>query len=150
MHKQPSVVRRGEGETLSVIGAGVRFLCGAEQTGHTWSLMETVVPRDMGPTAHHHGWDEAYYVLSGEIEFTVDGRPVRVGPGDFVYAPGGTTHAFRGASDEPARMLIFDAPAHAESFFKEIHREVRRMPQDLAKMPQIGERHGITFLPPAA
>jgi quercetin dioxygenase-like cupin family protein len=150
MDRQPSVVRLGEGETLSVIGAGVRFLCSAGQTGHAWSLMENSVPKDMGPGPHHHPWDEAYYVISGEIEFTVEGRAVQVGPGDFLYAPGGTVHAFRGVSDEPARMLIFDAPAHAESFFKDVHREVRDMPRDLEKMPVLGARHGITFLPPAA
>ncbi len=47
-------------------------------------------------------------------------------------------------------MLIFDAPAHAERFFKEIEQEVREMPRDLQKMPAIGARHGVTFLPPAA
>jgi hypothetical protein len=47
-------------------------------------------------------------------------------------------------------MLIFDAPAHAEAFFKDVDREVAEVSRDLAKILQIGERHGIRFLPPAA
>jgi uncharacterized RmlC-like cupin family protein len=73
-----------------------------------------------------------------------------VGSGDFLYVPGGTVHGFRGASETPARMLIFDAPAHAEGFFRDVEREVTEMPRDLAKVPVIGQRHGIEFLPPPA
>jgi quercetin dioxygenase-like cupin family protein len=145
-----SIVRREDGETLQVLGVGVRFICHAEDTNRAWSLMENVIPRDAGPPAHHHAWAEAYYLISGEVEFEIDGRKQRVRGGDFVLAPGGTVHGFRGVSDEPARMLIIDAPAHAEAFFENVHREVREMPRDLPKLPVIGESHGIHFLPPAA
>jgi quercetin dioxygenase-like cupin family protein len=147
MSEEPLVVKAGQGERLSVIGGEIRFLCRAEDTGKAWSLMETVIPQGMGPGPHHHPWDEAYYVLAGELDFHVDGRTERVRAGDFVYAPGGTVHAFSGASEEAARLLIFDAPAHAEKFFKEIEREVKRLPEDLSKMPAIGERHQVTFVP---
>jgi hypothetical protein len=42
-------------------------------------------------------------------------------------------------------MLIFDAPAHAEAFFRELHREVSEAPRDLPKLPAIGARHGVLF-----
>ena len=58
-------------------------------------------------------------MVEGEITFTLDGESRRVGSGDFVYAPSGTVHGFSGSSDSPARVLIFDAPAHAEAFFRE-------------------------------
>jgi quercetin dioxygenase-like cupin family protein len=147
MSEEPVVVKAGQGEALSVMGGEIRFLCRAEDTGKAWSLMETVIPKGMGPGPHHHPWDEAYYILSGEIDFQVDGRAERVRAGDFLYAPGGAVHAFSGVSDAPARMLIFDAPAHAEMFFKELEREVQTLPDDLRKMPAIGERHQVTFLP---
>jgi hypothetical protein len=52
--------------------------------------------------------------------------------GEFVYAPAGTEHAFHGVSDMPARLPIFDAPAHTEAFFREIDREIRDLPRDLS------------------
>jgi hypothetical protein len=54
-------------------------------------------------------------------------------------------NAFQGVSEQPARMLIFDAPAHAESFFRELEREIQEMPRDLAKAPEIGARHQVRF-----
>lgn len=143
---QVSIVRAGEGEALSVLGNEIRFLCGAEQTGKVWSLMETLIPRGAGAPPHHHPWDEAYYLLSGELDFQIGCETMRVGGGDFIYAPGGTPHAFFGVSDEPARMLIFDAPAHAETFFKDLGREVRKIPDDLPKLAALGGRHGVTFV----
>jgi hypothetical protein len=70
--------------------------------------------------------------------------------GDFIYAPAGTLHGFQGASSEPARVIIFDAPAHAESFFRDLEREVKELPRDLAKVPAIGARHQIRFRSPGA
>lgn len=143
-----SIVRQGEGETLKVLGVDLRFLCRAEDTNQAWSLMENVIPENAGPPAHRHPWDEAYFVIAGEVEFEIGGRRELVRAGEFVYAPGGTVHAFHGASKEPARMLIFDAPAHAESFFKDVDREVTAVPRDLPKLPTIGARHGLQFMPP--
>lgn len=147
MEKQPRTVKRDEGETMGVLGAQVRFLCPADATGRAWSLMEAVLPLHAGPPAHEHPWDEAYYVVEGEVRFTVDGKVQTVKAGDFIYAPGGTVHAFQGASEQPARMLVFDAPGHAEQFFRDVDREVRRIPDDLAKVPEIGARHRLRFLP---
>jgi hypothetical protein len=47
-------------------------------------------------------------------------------------------------------MLVFDAPAAAESFFRDAAAEVHVLPQDLRKIPAIGARHRIRFLPPGA
>src|SRR6266478_305789 len=80
-----------------------------------------------------------------EVEFQIGERRERVRAGDFIYAPGGAMHAFHGVSQVAARMLIFDVPAHAEAFFRELHREVTEVPRDLAKLPAIGARHGLLF-----
>ena len=148
MAKQTVLMKQGQGETLSVMGAQVRFLCEAEKTDRQWSLMEVTVPLRSGPPPHHHSWDEAYYIIEGEVRFSVNGREQLVKAGDFLYAPGGTVHGFQGASEKAARMLIFDAPAHAEAFFRDVEQEVREMPRDLGKVPQIGERHHIHFVRP--
>lgn len=142
------VRRRGEVQALRVLGTEIKFLCEGENTKKVWSLTECAAPRDAGPPPHHHAWDEAYYVLEGEVRFTVDGRDVVLGAGEFVHIPGGTVHGFQGASDAAARMLIFDTPANAAGFFRDAEREVRDIPADLPKVPAIGARYGIHFLPP--
>ena len=143
-----SIVRRHEGEALNAMGVGVRFMCRGEQTRNAWSLMECEIPKGFGPPPHDHPWDEAYFVTTGEVDFLVEGRRERVKAGEFVYAPAGSAHGFQGASEEPARMLVFDAPAHAEGFFKAVDREVHT-PDDFAKVPGLGARNGIHFMAPA-
>lgn len=139
------VVPSGTAKALAVLGVELRFLCRPEDTGGAWSLMENIIPRNAGPPPHHHNWAEAYYVTSGAVDFEIEGRPMRVSAGDFVYAPANTVHGFKGASDEPARMLVFDAPAHAAKFFEEVDQQVRTVPDDCGKIPSIGERNGIFF-----
>ena len=133
-------------QPLHVLGTEVRFLCEAHSTNNAWSLMEVTVPRDAGPPPHTHAWDEAYFITAGEVRFSVGEQSFTASGGDFVYTLGGTPHGFCGVSEQPARVLIFDAPAHAGSFFKRVSREVKDLPRDLPKVLDIGEATGIRFL----
>src|ERR1041385_2467152 len=45
MSKRTVVVKRGDAEQLRVMGAAVRFLCGADKTDRAWSVMEVELPR---------------------------------------------------------------------------------------------------------
>jgi len=116
MKKEAMIVKNGEGEELSVLGTKVRFLLEAAKTNHSFSLMEVELPKDQGPPPHDHPWDEAYYIVDGDVWFMVQNKEQVFSTGDFVYAPGGTLHSFRGAGEKPARVLVFDAPATAEGF----------------------------------
>ena len=141
-----TTVKFGQRQPLNVLGMPLTMLCEARDTGGAWSLFEEEVSLGMGPPPHRHDWDEAYYILNGEIDFVIDGDSVRSSAGDFNYLPRGTVHSFKGASEAPARVLIFASPAHGSEFFEEISREVRNVPADAAKIPEIGQRHGIEFM----
>jgi quercetin dioxygenase-like cupin family protein len=149
MSKEAVIMKKGEGEILSVLGADVRFLCEAAKTDRSFSLMEVTLPKDQGPPRHDHPWDEAYYVLEGQVRFQLGDEEKIFSGGDFIYAPGGMVHGFQGAGEQPARVLVFDAPATAEGFFRDVDHEVRSYPQDLVKIPEIGLRHNLRFQAPA-
>lgn len=140
------IVNAGKVPPLHVLGAQVRFLCEAQDTGNAWSLMEVTLPLGSGPPPHKHDWDEAYFVMAGEVEFVLGSERFTARSGDFVYTPGGVVHGFSGLSSEPAHLLIFDAPAHAGSFFKRVDREVKELPRDLPKVMDIGRDTGINFI----
>ena len=75
-------------------------------------FVSTFPPLGGGPPAHHHdAYDEAFYVLNGEMEFRVDGATARVPTGSMAWVPRGATHSFRNPSPEPARMLVVTTPA---------------------------------------
>jgi quercetin dioxygenase-like cupin family protein len=141
-----SIVNSRNVTPLHVLGTQVRFLCEAQETGNAWSLMEVTLPLGSGPPPHKHTWDEAYFVMAGEVQFTLGDEVFAARAGDFVYTPGGVVHGFNGVSTEPARVLIFDAPAHAGTFFKRVDDEVQELPRDLPKVLEIGRRTGIDFV----
>src|SRR2546423_9362476 len=145
-----TIVRAGERTPLNVLGMPLTMLCESSETAGAWSLFEEQVPLGRGPPPHRHDWDEAYYILEGEIEFEIDGRPLKSAKGDFNYLPRNTVHGFKGSSAAPARVLIFAAPAHGSEFFHELNDEVRGVPEDLSKIPEIGQRHGIEFIAASA
>jgi mannose-6-phosphate isomerase-like protein (cupin superfamily) len=74
-------------------------------------FVSTFPPLGGGPPAHHHNsYDEAFYVLSGEMEFRVQGETARVPAGSMAWVPRGATHSFRNPCPEPARMLVVTTP----------------------------------------
>src|SRR3954467_15286541 len=108
----------GEGRAVAVVGDVYRFLATREDTGGRYALWEALVPPGGGPPPHVHSREEeGFYVLDGEITFTVNGERVGAKAGTFANMPVGTTHSFKNESDHPARMLISVAPAGLEQMF---------------------------------
>ena len=72
---------------------------------------------------------EFVFVLAGELEMTIAGEPVALGPGDAITFPATTDRTFRAASGQgPTQVLWVFAPA---------------LP-DTAGPPAEGERYGVT------
>ena len=64
-----------------------------------------------GPGPHYHERHaDSFYVLEGELEFTVDGEKVRAGPGTFVLVPPRVVHSFTNPGPGGARFLNVHAP----------------------------------------
>src|SRR3954470_6552780 len=106
------------GRTIAVVGDVYRFLATGEETNGKYALWEALVPPGGGPPPHVHSREEeGFYVLDGEITFTVDGERVVAKAGTFANMPVGTPHSFKNESDRPAKMLISVAPAVLEQMF---------------------------------
>ena len=59
---------------------------------------------------HDHTYEEAYFILSGEVEATLDGTRYRAGPGDVLWTGVGCVHAFANTGREPVRWLETFSP----------------------------------------
>ena len=65
---------------------------------------------------HRHPGEEIVYVLSGSLEYRLDGRPpVTVGPGEVLFIPDGTVHAVRNVGSENASELATYVVRNGES-----------------------------------
>jgi quercetin dioxygenase-like cupin family protein len=64
----------------------------------------------VGIALHDHTFEEGYFILSGEVEATLDGKVYRAGPGNVLWTGVGCVHAFRNVSETPVRWLETFAP----------------------------------------
>ena len=68
---------------------------------------------------HDHTFEEAYFILSGEVEATLDGERYLAKAGDVLWAGVGCVHAFANLSREPVRWLeTFSPQPPAENVFR--------------------------------
>lgn len=95
-----------------------KVLVRSEQSAGRLGVVESVMaPRSAGPPLHRHDFDEAFYVIDGELTFHLDGELVTVGAGALAFAPGGVTHAFANRGTAPAHYLMTITPAGFEREF---------------------------------
>jgi len=90
----------------------------SEQSGGEVSLMENVVPaRNPGPPLHKHDFDEAFYMLAGELIFQIEDELFTRGAGEIAFSPRNVPHALANHSDAEARYLLVCTPAGLERMF---------------------------------
>ena len=138
-----------EGKQLGIMGDP--FVCKAvgSDTDGGWSLFEaTVMPGSVVPEHRHEGFDEAFYVLEGELEMSLDGETVTATPGYFINVRRGSIHGYRNITSAPAKYLSWTHPAGIEHFYEEISTNVKSLPEDLGKVLSIAEKHRIQLMPP--
>ena len=94
------------------------ILLRSEQSGGHLSMVEIVVPaRSAGPPLHTHDFDEAFYMLAGELIFQIEDELFTRGAGEIAFAPRNVPHALANHSDAEARYLLVCTPAGLERMF---------------------------------
>src|SRR5258708_2057504 len=59
---------------------------------------------------HVHFYEEAFYILEGQVLVSIDGRNYQLGPGDYGIIQASVPHAWRGIGDQPVRWLEMLSP----------------------------------------
>ncbi len=90
----------------------------SEESDGVVSLVHNTVPANWpGPFLHRHDFDEAFYVLEGELVFQVEDELIVKRAGETAFAPRGVAHTLTNRSDAPARYLLVCTPAGFERSF---------------------------------
>jgi quercetin dioxygenase-like cupin family protein len=129
---------------VNVVGEAITILAGGDP-GKPFEMHIQEGVQGGGPPAHFHPWDEAFYVIDGQVEVTVEGTATTVSAGGYVHIPGGTIHAYRNVSTT-AKMIGVVSDPRGGRFFAAVDR--LRVPEDLPRILEIAEAHGVTFLVP--
>jgi len=128
---------------LNVLGTHVTVLA---SNAATQSYGITVQQGDAGtgPPPHSHDWDEAFYVLDGEIEFLCGEETHRCLPGTLVHVPRGTVHGFRYGKGGGRMLEITGQNALAAQMFTAIDREIPADSVDVPKVLEVLKRNGVS------
>jgi len=144
---EPIIVNKDAERGLNIVGEKITVLASGAQTG-SYEVFHQAGPEGSGPPPHNHPWDEAFYVIQGEIAFGIDDASLVARPGTLVHLPAGKTHWFRfGAGG--GEMLSLTSREGASHMFVEFDREISPTSPDLGRLVEIGQRHGLTVPPPA-
>jgi quercetin dioxygenase-like cupin family protein len=98
------------------------------------------------PPLHRHDFDEAFYVLEGELTFQLGDDLSTRGAGELAFAPGGVPHTYANVSGAPARVLLVITPAGFERYFDRIAARIsgnEPPPQAAKPIPEV-----VTLGPP--
>lgn len=129
---------------VSVVGEAITILAGGDLSKPFEMHIQEGV-QGGGPPLHYHPWDEAFYVVDGEVEVTVEGKATTISSGGYVHIPGGSIHAYKNISPT-AKMIGVVSDPRGGQFFAAV--DQLKVPQDLPRILQIGEEYGVIFLVP--
>jgi len=103
-------------------------------------IVESELPPGGGFRIPHWHDDlyEVFYVLEGEIEYLLDGQWCPAPAGTTVFIPAGIVHAFRNATEHPARHLVIGPPCALG-----LIAELGEQPRD--RWAEVHERHRSHF-----
>ena len=88
------------------------------------SVTDIVVPpHTAGPPLHIHDFDEAFYMVEGELIFQVEDTLETKRAGELSFAPRNVPHALANHSDAPARYVLVCTPAGFERHWARIAAE---------------------------
>jgi mannose-6-phosphate isomerase-like protein (cupin superfamily) len=97
------------------------YLADQQQTDGDYVLYRVELgPNCSGPAPHlHRTMSEAFFLLTGTVEFYDGNQWTDRKRNDFVYVPPGGIHGWDNESDEPASMLVLFAPGAPRTQFFE-------------------------------
>lgn len=125
------------GQAYWVMGDMFTYLVTGEQSGGSYFTLLVDVAPNGGPPPHvHHREEEQFYILYGELTFSVGNQTFQANTGDFVHIPRETIHSFKNGQI-PSKLLSTFSPAGIEDFFREVGEPVQSR---LTSTPRVTEQ----------
>jgi quercetin dioxygenase-like cupin family protein len=144
------LTRRGEGPSFPYAGQPTHILTGLDGQPEGFAAMEMVIPAHFaGPIPHaHDAFDEAIYVLRGQLQVTGD-QTLEAGAGSMFTAPRGSRHGFSNPYDADALVLgVWSPSGPALAFMRDVGAALSPdTPPDPDQMRELYLRHASRLLP---
>jgi quercetin dioxygenase-like cupin family protein len=117
-------------------------LTSVQSDGRFSVLDEVWHPGFKVPPHFHKEHAEVFYVIAGQVEWTVGGETHLMGPGALVYIPPDTVHSVKVVGDKDYRGLMFYEPGGYEYNIyreQEYTKEQQEQPEIQKKLRALGD-----------
>jgi quercetin dioxygenase-like cupin family protein len=142
-----------EQSVIKIGGLQIRYLMDGTVTGAGSGMFElTVEPGARVPPPHsHRDNEEMVFVLDGCLRYSVDGETRDLMPGESMYSPCGSVHAFSNPHGKTARVLTVLTPDIGAQYFRDVAEAVSAPgAPDPARMIAVMKRYGLEAAPKPA
>ncbi len=135
------------------IGHLMSILISSKDTNGSFSLIHGYEIKGLEPPPHvHTKEDESFYILNGEINYTVDKEAFHAKRGDWIFLPRNIQHSFQVQSDQ-AEVIIQLSPGGFEEYFKEMSEPAKALiipprpqgPPDVKRIIETASKYGVKF-----
>ena len=153
--KDATVVLTEQGKHMVISGDINSIVLPKEKTEGNYSIVEAKIFPGGGPFPHIQTREhEGFYVLEGEIMFTVDGKKILAKKGTTLNVPPGAIHSFKNETSKITRLLIIMAPGGLEGIFEEVGTEVddisiqpkAKDESEKQKLLKASKKYGLEFV----
>lgn len=140
-HAAQVYVKKGAGRMFDMGTNMVEVKLSAADTNGRYSFQDEQWYPKFDVIPHYHKWrSETFYLLDGQLEWTVGGETRLMGKGDLVYIPPNTVHAVKVVGQKNAHVLFISEPGGYEHYEEE---ELSYTPAEREK-PAIKQRLRIS------
>jgi quercetin dioxygenase-like cupin family protein len=129
---------------FNVLGETINVLASSVDTG-SYEVFLEAVPLDGGPPPHFHPWDESFYLVSGALDYVIDGKAGTIGAGAFVHLPAGTLHSYTSKA-APSVMIAVTSRAGASALFADLDAASIEAPPTLEQVVEVANAHQVTAI----
>ena len=138
------LVRSSEGKQFLLGGDVFTIKRSARKDGDRSMTHLVVAPGSEAPCHAHDRYEETFYILDGELEFTLHQENLVARAGDYIAVPAGVRHGYVNRTKAPVTMLFEFSPGGMEELFYEFRDE--GPPVDWAAYAEKAARvHGTVY-----
>jgi quercetin dioxygenase-like cupin family protein len=131
---------------LDVFATDVTVLAAASRLG-CYGITHQQGAEGTGPPPHRHDWDEAFYVLTGEITFRCGDDTYACPPGTLVHVPRNTVHAFTYGPGGGSMIELTSRDSRSAETFTDVDAEIESTNPDFPKAIEVLRRNGVNVAP---
>lgn len=141
-----------DGDPFWWLGTLSTVKVGAAATRGRLDIVEHRAPAGYAPPRHvHTDQDEVFYVVDGRLTVTCGDEQWQAGAGSLVFLPRAVPHGFSVLGEDPARILLINAPAGFAEVITELGDPATTLTlpgpdvpvPDGARIAGVSEAHGI-------